>query len=131
MGFFLRWLFALVLLMATFNPTEWNYVTWARTRWDDDPSLVILCGLVLLAGYVIYLRATLRSIGIFGMVLVLALVGAALWVAHDRGWIDFADPTARTWVGIFALSIVLGTGLSWSLIRRRLTGQLDVDDVDE
>lgn len=131
MGFVLRWIIAFALLAATFNPTEWNYVRWAETNWSGELPLVILIGLILFAGYVIYLRATLRSIGLFGMLLVLALVGAIVWVAYDYGWIRLDDPTANTWIGLFALSLVLGTGLSWSIIRRRLSGQADVDDVDE
>jgi uncharacterized membrane protein YjgN (DUF898 family) len=47
--------------------------------------LAVLFGLLLLVGYIIYLRATLRSIGLFGMCLVLALVAALLWVASDYG----------------------------------------------
>ena len=86
---------------------------------------------MLLVGYVIYLRATLRSIGAFGMLLVLALVGAILWVAYDFGWFDPSDPKRATWVGIFALSLVLGVGLSGSIIRRKLSGQVDMDDVEE
>lgn len=30
MGFVLRWLAAFVLLALTYNPTEFNYVRWAR-----------------------------------------------------------------------------------------------------
>ena len=30
-----------------------------------------------------------------------------------------------------ALSIVLGIGLSWSIVRRNLSGQVDMDDVEE
>ncbi|RMD90774.1 MAG: hypothetical protein D6811_10105 [Alphaproteobacteria bacterium] len=131
MGFLFRWLFAFGLLSLTFNPTEWNYVRWAEANWRNDMPLAIFSGLVLLVGYIIYLRATLRSIGLFGMLLVLGVVGSALWLAYDRGWLELDDTVANIWIGIFALSIVLGTGLSWSLIRRRLSGQLDVDDVEE
>jgi len=87
--------------------------------------------LVLSIGYIIYLPATLRSIGVFGMTLVLALVGAMFWVAYDLGWLSFENPTANTWTSLVALSIVLGIGLSWPLVRRRLSGQADVDDVDD
>jgi hypothetical protein len=34
-------------------------------------------------------------------------------------------------LGILALSLVMGIGLSWSLIRHRLSGQADMDDVWE
>ena len=93
--------------------------------------LAVLFGLLLLVGYIIYLRATLRSIGLFGMCLVLALVAALLWVASDYGWLSFDNPTRNIWLAIVALSVVLGIGLSWSHVRRALSGQADMDDVDE
>ncbi|SNS21533.1 DUF6524 family protein [Antarctobacter heliothermus] len=131
MSFFLRWLFAFVLLAATFNPTQWNYVRWASANFDTQMPVVVLLGLVLLIGYIIYLRATLRSIGLFGMALILALVAAILWVLIFYGVVDLSNPKLATWVGIFALSLVLGVGLSWSIIRRKLSGQVDMDDVEE
>ncbi|MDG1068862.1 MAG: DUF6524 family protein, partial [Sulfitobacter sp.] len=71
MGFFIRWICAFALLAATFNPTEYNYVQWVRSYGGMNISIAVLTGLLLLIGYIIYLRATLRSIGGFGMVLVL------------------------------------------------------------
>ena len=130
-GFLMRWVFAFALLAATYNPTEWNFVRWVLAEDGRQWSLIVLSGLLLLVGYIIYLRATLRSIGAFGMLLVLALVGAMLWVAFDFGWLDFTDPTWNTWIALFAGSLVLGVGLNWSHVRRRLSGQSDMDDVDE
>ena len=130
-GFLLRWLFAFVLVTATYNPTPYNFVVWAMTDGQDRLSITVLIGLVLLVGYIIYLRATLRSIGAFGMILILALVGAILWVAYDYGFLDLQNRNLSVWIGIFALSLVLGIGLSWSIVRRKLSGQADVDDVDE
>ena len=131
MGFLLRWAFAFVLLTATFNPTEWNYVKWSQANFSDQMPLAVLLGLVLLVGYIIYLRATLRSIGAFGMGLVLALVAALLWVLYDQGWLSLENSTQNTWIGLLSLSIVLGVGLSWSHVRRKLSGQADMDDVDD
>ena len=130
-AFTLRWLFAFLLLAATYNPTPVNFLRWLTGGGAPSMSVLVLSGLVLLVGYIIYLRATLRSIGPFGMVLVLALVGALLWVVYDLGWLDFRNPTWNTWIGLVALSLVLGIGLSWSHVRRRLSGQSDMDDVDE
>ena len=131
MSFVLRWLFALILVALTYNPTQWNFVRWVAANWSTQMPLAALFGVLLLIGWIIYLRATLRSIGPVGMVLVLALVGTLLWVLWDFGLIDLSDPGFATWIGILALSLVLGVGLSWSIIRRRLSGQADVDDVDE
>lgn len=131
MGFLIRWVAAVALLAATYNPTPWNFTRWVMTGWDDMLPLKVLAGLVLLVGYIIYLRATLRSIGLFGMLLVLAVVGTCLWVLFDFGWLSLADPTLNTWLAILALSLVLAIGLSWSIVRRKLSGQADMDDVDE
>jgi uncharacterized membrane protein YobD (UPF0266 family) len=131
MGFVIRWIFAFLLLAVSYNPSQWNYVRWAMDNRDSSLSLVVLGGLVLLIGYIIYLRATLRSIGLFGMILILAVVATVIWVLFDQGVISLDNPTINTWIAIFALSLVLAIGLSWSIVRRRLSGQADVDDVDE
>ncbi|SMC97225.1 hypothetical protein SAMN06295998_11480 [Primorskyibacter flagellatus] len=131
MGFVIRWVAAFALLAATFNPTPWNYVRWARAEYSAQLPLVVLLGLILLVGYIIYLRATLRSIGGLGMTLVLALVAALLWVLYDYGILDLSNRDFTVWLGLLALSVVLGIGLSWSLVRRKLSGQADVDDVED
>ena len=131
MGFVLRWLFAFLLLAATYNPTPYNYLRLVSGTDGFGLSVTVLCGLILLVGYIIYLRATLRSIGAFGMALVLAIFGALVWVAVDFGLIDLTNPTLNTWIALVAGATVLGIGLSWSHIRRMLSGQSDMDDVDE
>ena len=65
------------------------------------------------------------------MILILAVVATVIWVLFDQGFISLDNPTINTWIAIFALSVVLATGLSWSIVRRRLSGQADVDDIDE
>ncbi len=130
MGFLVRWLFAFGLLGATYNPTQWNFVRWSMANYQNMLSVTVLIGLVLLVGYIIYLRATLRSIGLFGMLLVLAVAGTLIWVLFDQGVINLSNSTLNTWLSIVVLSLVLAIGLSWSIVRRRLSGQADVDDVD-
>lgn len=128
MGIFLRWLGAFILLAATFNPTEWNYVKWSVANGNDQLPLTLFLGLLLLIGFLIYLLATLRSIGRFGMLLVAALFGSGLWVLHSWGLLSLENSTLNTWLGLFALSLILGVGLSWSILKRRLSGQATVDD---
>ncbi len=131
MGFLMRWLFAFVLLAATYNPSDWNFTRWSMQNYATNTPVTALLALVLLIGYIIYLRATLRSIGAFGMLLILALVATFLWVLYDQGLVDLDNPTVNTWIVLFTLSVVLAIGLSWSIVRRKLSGQADVDDVDE
>lgn len=131
MGFLLRWAVAFGLLAATFNPTQWNYTRWAVDNFDKQMPMVVLLGLLLLIGYIIFLRATLHSIGALGMGLVTAVVAALLWVLYDYGLLSLDNSSKNVWIGILALSVVLGVGLSWSFVRRSLSGQVDINDSDD
>lgn len=131
MPIFLRILSAFVLLTLTFNPTQINYISWVQNNWAEQMSLAVLGGLLLSVGYIIFLRATFRSIGPLGMGLILALFASLLWVMVDFGFISLSDPEGNAWIALVGLSLMLGIGLSWSIIRRRLSGQYDIDDIDE
>ena len=130
MGFLLRWLFALILVMATYNPTRFNYVEWALGNFDTQLPMIVLAGLILFVAYIVYFTATLRSIGVFGMILILAIIAAVIWVLWDRNVISLDNPGLITWLIIIALSLVLAVGMHWSVLWRRMSGQLEVDDAD-
>lgn len=130
MGILLRWLGAFVLLSATFNPTRWNYVHWVNTTWPDQMPLAVFLGLILAVGYMVYVVATLRSIGAFGVVLIAAIFVAGLWVLIDWGALSLTNPSVNLWLGILVLSLILGIGLSWSILRQRLSGQASVDEIE-
>jgi len=130
MGFVLRWVFAFVLVTLTYNPTDWNYVRWASANYATQMPLALLLGLLLFVGYIVYVSATLRSIGAFGMLLIVALVAALLWFLYDQGLLSLTNEGLNIWLGIFALSVVLAVGMTWSIIWRRISGQLDVDETD-
>lgn len=131
MAFLMRWFGAFVLLALTWNPTPWNYSQWVLGNYDTQTPLAVLLGLVLLVIYIVYLTATLRSIGPFGMFLVAAIFAALIWVLIDWGVLQAGDSLLNQWLGLVAASLVLGIGLSWSILWRRLSGQADVDDVDD
>ncbi|MCF6272789.1 MAG: DUF6524 family protein [Rhodobacteraceae bacterium] len=127
----IRWAAALILVFITYNPTSLNYVRWAIDNTASNLSVVILLGLILFVAYAIFIRATLKSIGKIGIAMILSVIGVLLWVLYDKGLLDPASATAMTWIGLIALSLVLGIGLSWSIIRRRISGQFDTRDGDD
>lgn len=130
MGFFIRWLLAFALIAATYNPSFPSYATWVRDNLAAQPAVAALIGLLLVAGYLIYLRATLSSIGIVGIILILGILGALLWFLFSVGVLAFGNPVLNGWIAIIALSLILAVGMYWSVIWRRMSGQVDVDEVD-
>jgi len=130
-SFLLRWAVALVLVFGTFNPTDYSYYGWVTAVGSGNLALKALAGVVIAILYVIYLRATWRSIGPVGVVLAAAFLAAIVWVMIDFGLLNLDNPTVMTWIILFILATVLAFGISWSHIRRRVTGQADMDDVEE
>lgn len=130
-SFLLRWLFAAVLVFGTFNPTQYCYVSWAFTDISNFGPVNAIVGVGLLIGWVMFLRATWYSLGWFGIALGAAFFGSMVWLLVDIGWVSLEDTNAMMWIVLFLLSLILAAGMSWSHIRKRMSGQLTVDDVED
>jgi hypothetical protein len=130
-GFLLRLAGALVLVFLTFNPTGHSFYHWLVSSSPMLTPLKALAGLSLLTAWVVFLTATARSIGVLGVALALAFFAALIWLIVSWGWLDPHNAAGMTWISLFACSVVLAIGMSWSHVRRRLTGQADVDEVDQ
>lgn len=125
-----RLLFALLIVFVTYNPEGLSYFDWAIRNFSFDP-LKLVVGIVLVIGWVVYIRATARSLGTIGLILVTTLCGALLWLFIDWGLIGLDSSRVLSYSALVIISIILAVGMSWSHIRRRLSGQYDMDDVDE
>ena len=130
-SFLVRWVVALFLVLATFNPTSFSYFNWIVNQESGQLPLKALAGIVLLILYVIFIRATWRSIGPIGLALAAAFFAALIWVALDASILSLENQTALTWILLVVAATILAIGISWSHVRRRVSGQADVDDVDE
>ena len=126
-----RWLFAILLVFGTYNPSDYSYISWLLGESMEFGPIPAIIGLVLLIGWIIYLRATFMALGVIGITLGAALFAAVIWLLVDIELISLDATGVITYLVLLVLSFILATGMSWSHIRRRLTGQFDVDDMDD
>ncbi len=131
-GFSLRWMFATVLVLATYNPSGYSTIDWFRTALGDGTlgPAHYLVAVVILIGWVILLRATFNSLGILGLVLGTALLGTLVWFLIDLGLLTGSSFDFYAWISLVCLGALFALGLTWSHLWRRLTGQVDVEDFD-
>lgn len=127
----LRWLFAAALVFGTYNPTDFSYFSWVFSEGFEFGPVPALVGVGLLIAWIVFLRATFLSLGWLGIILGAALFACIIWLFVDLGWLSLDSTSAITWLALLVLSMILAVGMSWSHIRRRLTGQVDVDDVED
>jgi hypothetical protein len=124
-GAVIRIALAVVLVLATFNPTGYSIAHWLMA-----PPVVVTAGkalavLTLLIGWTACLRAAFVALGWLGLGLGGAFLAALLWLLIDQGLISMAG-TGIVWISLLVAGVLLGVGLSWSLIRARATGQIEV-----
>lgn len=130
-SYLLRWLFAAALVFGTYNPTDFSYASWILAEGTEFGPVPAILGVVLLIGWIIFLRTTFLSMGWLGVILGSVLFGCIVWLFVDLDWLEVDSTGAISWLALLLLSLILALGMSWSHIRRRLTGQLDVDDIED
>lgn len=128
-GFLIRFVAGLTLVYSTYNPEGYSYYHWVINNFPAISALQGFLGVLLLVGWAMYIRAALRSLGIVGLTLATAFFGTLLWLVVDVGLIPVDNIRAITYLVLTLLALVLSTGLSWSHVRRRVSGQMDTDDV--
>jgi hypothetical protein len=129
-GIGLRFVFALALVCLTWNPTRFNYVEWALAQWRDMGPLVAFAGLIMLMGWLFFLRTTARSLGLLGIVLCTALAVVVLWILIYYNLVSTDSTKLIAWLVLVLLAAILAAGMSWAHLRARWSGQATVDEVD-
>jgi len=125
-----RGIFALLLVFATYNPEGYSFYHWGILHIQSDTPAKVFCGIVLLIGWAIYLRATFHSLGVIGITLAVAFFGSLLWLMIDKGWVVANSAKVLSYIVLLIISAILTTGISWSFIRRKLSGQYDVVETE-
>jgi hypothetical protein len=127
-SFMLRFAFALALVFLTYNPSGYSWVGWLQS--ETPVVYKVAAGIVLLIGWIMYLRASWNSLGAVGMALAGAFFGVIIWMMIEWNWLSLDNTVALQWVGLFVVSGVLAVGMSWSHVRRKLSGQYDTDEIE-
>jgi hypothetical protein len=129
-GFLWRLVFSVALVLVTFNPSGHSYYHWLADGFPSVQPVEAIAGILLLGAWVFFVRSTLAVMGALGIGLLLAFFAAIIWWLVSQGWLDISNRSTLAWVVLLVLGLVLGIGMSWSLIRQKLSGQASVDRVD-
>lgn len=131
-GIALRFLFALFLVLLSYNPTGYSYFHWLSSTisLNHITPYVVIAGIVLLIGWGIYIKATLNSLGIIGVIILAALFACLVWLFVYWGFLSVNNISAMAWIIEILLAALLAVGMCWSHFTRRMSGQVDVDEIE-
>jgi hypothetical protein len=79
-GIGLRFLFSILLVLFSYNPSGYSYFHWVYTNLHSFTPYIAIAGLVLIIGWAVYIKATINSLGIAGILLAGALFGCLIWL---------------------------------------------------
>lgn len=130
-GFLLRWLLALFLVLATFNPSGYSFVGWVFGAGAGFGPGMAIAGLLLLIGWIVAVKWTFEAIGWLGVSLGAALFASVVWWIAEAGLISLRSGSTLAWVVLVVLSLLLAIGMAWSLLKRQLSGQINVDELED
>ena len=130
-GVILRFLFALLLVLLSYNPSGYSYFHWVHYSFSDITPYVVIAGIILLIGWGIYIKASLNSLGLIGLIALAALFACLVWLFIYWGFLSVNDISAMAWVIEILLAAMLAVGMCWSHFTRRMSGQVDVDEIED
>ena len=125
-GALVRIVLALVLVFTTFNPTGYSLFHWITAAPVAVTPGKVLALIALAIGWLICLRTAFIAMGRLGLALGVALFGVLVWFLVDHELVSLSG-SGIVWVGLTVVGLLLGLGLSWSLLRAQATGQIEVN----
>ena len=129
-SFIVRFIFAIIVVFSTYNPEGVSYYHWVSEDLSSFSALKAFIGVILIIGWVILIRATLGSLGAIGIILAAAFFGLAIWLIIDVIGLETDSFRVISYIIQVMLASVLSIGVSWSHVRRRISGQVDTDEVE-
>jgi hypothetical protein len=129
-SFLVRFVFAVVIVFLTYNPEGYSYYHWVTEDFSSFNVYKAFAGVLLLIGWAILIRATLGSLGMIGLSLAVAFFGLLIWLIIDVLGLTADSARAISYIVAIMIASVLSIGVSWSHVRRRISGQVDTDELD-
>ena len=125
LGILVRMLAVALLVSATYNPSGYSYYHWVHQGIADHWASKTVVGQLIVMAFIFCGFVSARSLGLLFSIPLILIIGTGVWLLSDWGVINLSEGLQRTLVFESALILLLGTGVSFSLIRYRLSGQLD------
>jgi peptidoglycan/LPS O-acetylase OafA/YrhL len=130
----LRWWVTLILSLAlaigTWNPTPHHFIAYISSG-DPLSGFRPFFILVMIALWIMAIKAILQSIKIYGALIAAAIIAAFVYGLAQLGWLDTSKWNTLGWVATLGMGILIFIGMNASIIWKKATGVYTTDATDE
>ena len=130
----LRWWVSLLLSMSlaigTWNPSGHHFVNYISTG-DPLAGFRPFFILVMIALWLMAIKAVLQSIKLYGALIALAIIGAFVWGLVQYELLDTSKWSNLGWIASISMGLIIWLGLNASIMWKKATGVYTTDVTDE
>ena len=132
---YLQWwvtlLMALALAIGTWNPTGHHFIHYITTSGDIFSGFKPFAILLMIAMWLLAIKAIFQSLGYFGSLVVVIIILAFIWGLQQYNIIDVTKFKQAGWAATIAIALLIWIGLNASIIWKKLTGVYTTENIDE
>ncbi len=128
-----RVLICAIVVFSTYNPTGTSVFHWVKNSLNGGipDAWVVLGAIVAILINVVLLIAAWKALGKIGIIIVLILFAALVYLALQEGVVSTSNNSSLQWLALTLYSGFLGIGLSGAILWRRATGQVVTDESND
>jgi len=130
----LRWWVSLVLSLAlalgTWNPTAHHFIGYISQS-DPLSGFKPFFILVMLALWIMAIKAIMQSIKIYGAIIAVAIIVAFVWGLAQYEIIDTSKWSNLGWIATIGTGLIIWLGMNASIMWKKATGVYTTDATDE
>ena len=122
----LAWWVTLVLSLAlslgTWNPTGMHFLNYISNVDDILSGFRPFGILMMLALWLLAIKSIFQSLGMYGAMITVIIIGAFIWGLQEYGIIDVAQFQQAGWAATIGVGILIWFGLNASILWKKVTG---------
>jgi hypothetical protein len=121
---------SLALALGTWNPTLHHFIGYISHS-DPLSGFKPFFILVMLALWIMAIKAILQSIKIYGAIIAVAIIVAFVWGLAQYDIIDTSKWSNLGWIATIGMGLIVWLGMNASIMWKKATGVYTTDATDE
>jgi len=122
---------SLALALGTWNPTGHHFIHYISSVDDILSGFRPFGILIMLALWLLAIKSIFQSLGLYGAMITVIIIGAFIWGLQEYNVINVADFDQAGWAATIGIGLLIWFGLNASIIWKKLTGVYTTDATSE
>ncbi len=121
---------SMLLALGTWNPTPHHFIGYISSG-DPLAGFHPFLILIMIAFWIMAIKAILQSIKIYGALIAAAIIVAFVYGLAQMGWLDTSKWSTLGWIASIGIGLIIFIGMNASIFWKKMTGVYTTDATDE